>query len=109
MGPTGSRYVASSTRHHGDQSGGNVRAQEMGVQVIASEQARRSMMSGNLPGPPMVPGFPISLWYFCPSVAQAVATWRDEAARLGLTREEVRRMASAFEHTDLEMALSFGG
>ena len=43
------------------------------------------------------------------TVAQAVATWRDEAARLGLTKEEVGRMASAFEHTDLEMALSFGG
>ena len=43
------------------------------------------------------------------AVAQAVATWRDEAARLGLTKEEVGRMASAFEHTDLKMALSFGG
>ena len=47
------RYVIN-THHHGDHSGGNVRAQEMGVQVIASEQARRSMMSGNLPGPPTV-------------------------------------------------------
>ena len=43
------------------------------------------------------------------AVAQAVATWRDEAAHLGLTKKEVGRMASAFEHTDLEMALSFGG
>jgi serine/threonine-protein kinase HipA len=42
-------------------------------------------------------------------VAHAVATWRDEAARQGLTQEEIARMASAFEHDDLTMALSFGG
>ncbi len=33
-------------------------------------------------------------------VGQAVATWREEAARLGLTLAEIDRMASAFEHED---------
>lgn len=37
-------------------------------------------------------------------VARAVATWRDEAARLGLTPGEIDRMASAFEHDDLRAA-----
>lgn len=41
-------------------------------------------------------------------VALAVAPWRDEAARHGLVKEEIARMASAFEHDDLTMALSFG-
>jgi serine/threonine-protein kinase HipA len=40
-------------------------------------------------------------------VARAVETWRDEAARQGLSRPEIARMASAFEHEDLTMALSF--
>jgi serine/threonine-protein kinase HipA len=40
-------------------------------------------------------------------VARAVETWRDEAARQGLSREEIARMASAYEHADLTMALSF--
>lgn len=39
-------------------------------------------------------------------VGQAVATWREEAAQLGLTRAEIDRMASAFEHEDLKAALS---
>jgi len=47
------RYVIN-THHHGDHTGGNVKMQEMGVQVIASEQARRYMVSGNLPGPPTI-------------------------------------------------------
>jgi len=42
------------------------------------------------------------------SVAHAVATWRDEAARHGLTKAEIDRVASAFEHDDLREALSFG-
>ena len=42
------------------------------------------------------------------AVARAVATWRDEAARHGLTKEEIVRMASAFDHADLEAALVFG-
>jgi serine/threonine-protein kinase HipA len=37
-------------------------------------------------------------------VGNAVANWRDEAARHGLTRTEIGRMASAFEHEDLKIA-----
>ena len=37
-------------------------------------------------------------------VGQAVATWRQEAAGLGLAKGEIERMASAFEHEDLEAA-----
>ena len=37
-------------------------------------------------------------------VGQAVSKWRNEAARHGLTKPELDRMASAFEHRDLEMA-----
>ena len=33
-------------------------------------------------------------------VDQTVATWRNEAAKLGLTRTDIERMASAFEHDD---------
>lgn len=39
-------------------------------------------------------------------VGQAVATWREEASQLSLTRAEIDRMASAFEHEDLKAALS---
>ncbi|MES9830121.1 MAG: type II toxin-antitoxin system HipA family toxin [Candidatus Thiodiazotropha sp.] len=39
-------------------------------------------------------------------VGMAVRTWREEAARLGLTQAEIDRMASAFEHEDLKAALS---
>lgn len=39
-------------------------------------------------------------------VGKAVTTWREEAARLGLTQAEIDRMASAFEHEDLKGALS---
>lgn len=38
-------------------------------------------------------------------VAIATATWREVAERLGAPSAEVRRMASAFEHEDLRMAL----
>jgi serine/threonine-protein kinase HipA len=37
-------------------------------------------------------------------VAKATATWREEAARHGLTKSEIDRMASAFEHEDAESA-----
>lgn len=37
-------------------------------------------------------------------VGNAVSKWRDEAARHGITKPEIDRMASAFEHQDLEMA-----
>lgn len=39
-------------------------------------------------------------------VGQAVSGWREAAAGLGLTRTEIDRMASAFDHEDLEAALS---
>ena len=39
-------------------------------------------------------------------VGRAVATWREEAARMGLTQAEIDRMASAFEHEDLREARS---
>jgi serine/threonine-protein kinase HipA len=38
-------------------------------------------------------------------VAKAVASWRQAAARHGLSKAEVDRMASAFEHDDLKAAL----
>lgn len=37
-------------------------------------------------------------------VGKAVATWRDEAARHGIRKNEIDRVASAFEHDDLKMA-----
>ena len=39
-------------------------------------------------------------------VGLAVQTWREEAAQMGLTRTEMERMASAFEHEDLKAAIS---
>ncbi len=41
-------------------------------------------------------------------VGRVVATWRDEAARQGLTRQEIDRMASAFDHDDLFQAIAKG-
>jgi serine/threonine-protein kinase HipA len=38
-------------------------------------------------------------------VGNAVSKWRNEAARHGLTKGEINRMASAFEHQDLKAAL----
>jgi len=38
-------------------------------------------------------------------VGKAVSTWRDEAARHDLTKREIDRMASAFEHEDLHLAM----
>lgn len=40
-------------------------------------------------------------------VGQAVALWRNAAERLDLTQTQINRMASAFEHEDLRMALTF--
>jgi len=37
-------------------------------------------------------------------VGKAVSTWRDEAARHGIGKGEIDRMASAFEHDDLKKA-----
>jgi serine/threonine-protein kinase HipA len=39
-------------------------------------------------------------------VGKAVSMWRNEAARRGITKNEIKRMASAFEHKDLKGALS---
>lgn len=39
-------------------------------------------------------------------VAGVVSEWREEAGRIGLTRGECERMASAFEHSNLRKALS---
>jgi len=39
-------------------------------------------------------------------VGKAVSKWRDEAARHGLNKAEMDRMASAFEHDDLKAALA---
>lgn len=41
------------------------------------------------------------------SIARAVATWPEEAARQGLTKKEIARMQSAFDHADLKAALTF--
>lgn len=38
-------------------------------------------------------------------VGAVVSTWRDEAARLGISGKEIERMASAFEHDDLDASL----
>ena len=37
-------------------------------------------------------------------VGTAVSKWRDEAARHGLSKTEINRMASSFEHEDLSLA-----
>jgi serine/threonine-protein kinase HipA len=39
-------------------------------------------------------------------VGQAVAAWRREAKKVGLTPAEIERMASAFDHEDLKAALA---
>lgn len=40
------------------------------------------------------------------AVGRAVSTWREEAARHGLAKQEIARMASAFDHADLSGALA---
>ena len=40
-------------------------------------------------------------------VGAAVSGWRNEAGALGLNKAAIDRMASAFEHVDLEQALQF--
>jgi serine/threonine-protein kinase HipA len=39
-------------------------------------------------------------------VGKAVSGWRDEGAKHGIKKEEIDRMASAFEHKDLKAALA---
>jgi serine/threonine-protein kinase HipA len=41
------------------------------------------------------------------AVGTAVSHWRNEARALGLTQSAIDRMASAFEHADLEQAVRF--
>lgn len=40
-------------------------------------------------------------------VGAAVSGWRKEAGALGLNKAAVDRMASAFEHDDLKLAVGF--
>ena len=40
-------------------------------------------------------------------VARSISGWRAEAVRLGVHAREIDRMASAFEHADMEKALKF--
>jgi cyclase len=47
------KYVIN-THHHGDHSGGNVKMQALGVQVVATEQARENMVDGKQPGLPAI-------------------------------------------------------
>jgi serine/threonine-protein kinase HipA len=42
-------------------------------------------------------------------VGRAVASWRGEASRLELPKQEIERMASAFEHDDLRAAVAAAG
>jgi serine/threonine-protein kinase HipA len=39
-------------------------------------------------------------------VGRAVKPWRAQAAKIGINDSEIERMASAFEHKDLESATS---
>jgi serine/threonine-protein kinase HipA len=41
-------------------------------------------------------------------VGEAVRSWPKVADRLGVSRAEIERMASAFEHEDLRLAATFG-
>jgi hypothetical protein len=41
-------------------------------------------------------------------VAAAVSRWRTVAGRHGISRQEIDRMTSAFEHRDLEIARGRG-
>jgi glyoxylase-like metal-dependent hydrolase (beta-lactamase superfamily II) len=45
------KYVVN-THHHSDHSGSNAKMQTLGVQVVASEQARANMVDGKQPGLP---------------------------------------------------------
>jgi cyclase len=47
------KYVIN-THHHGDHSGSNARMIGIGAQIITSEQARKYMVDGNMPGQPVV-------------------------------------------------------
>ncbi len=40
-------------------------------------------------------------------IGHVVARWRNETRRFGLSSQEIDRMATAFEHEDLEVVLMF--
>ena len=41
-------------------------------------------------------------------VAGVVSTWRKAAKKAGLNRADIDRLSSAFEHNDLQQALTYG-
>lgn len=45
------KYIVN-THHHGDHTGGNAKMQPMDVKIMASEEARRNMVEGKMPGLP---------------------------------------------------------
>lgn len=45
------RYVVN-THHHGDHTGSNAQMQKQGAVIVASENARRNMVDGSMPGQP---------------------------------------------------------
>ena len=45
------KYVIN-THYHADHSGGNAKLQQLGAQVVASQQARDKMVEGKQPGMP---------------------------------------------------------
>jgi glyoxylase-like metal-dependent hydrolase (beta-lactamase superfamily II) len=47
------KYIVS-THHHGDHTGGNPRLQQLGAQVVSTEEARQNMADGKQPGLPNV-------------------------------------------------------
>jgi glyoxylase-like metal-dependent hydrolase (beta-lactamase superfamily II) len=47
------KYVIN-THHHGDHSGGNPKLQQLGAQIVSSEQSRQNMVDGKQPGLPNV-------------------------------------------------------
>jgi cyclase len=47
------KYIIS-THHHGDHTGGNDKMLPLGVQIMATEQARENMVDGKMPGLPQV-------------------------------------------------------
>lgn len=40
-------------------------------------------------------------------LVNSISTWRDEALRIGISVEEINRMATAFEHDELVRAQRF--
>ena len=47
------KYIIS-THHHGDHTGGNDKMLPLGVEIMATEQARENMVDGKMPGLPQV-------------------------------------------------------